>query len=168
MLYCAEETDGTVRRHGGTLTGQVLVSTRLGPLAPHLHQLVAQGVLLPLGFVGVQLAVVFRVGLREGVGRVGDEAVLRVGRRLGAAAALRRHERGSPVAADGEAALARHLDQLRRGAGGRRQGHVAGAEGQAAHRAVDAGALVFAAGVEILAVLVNPPVVLARAALRLC
>lgn len=145
----------------------VFVSTQLVPLASNLHQLVAQGVLLLFGFVGVQLPVGFRVRLREGVGRVGNEGVRRVGRRM-RSAEHRGHDGGAPVAVDGEAALAWHLDQMWGGTGGRRQGHVAGAEGHAAHRSVDAGAVVLAARVEILAVLINPPVVFTRAALRLC
>lgn len=145
----------------------MLVSTWLVPLAPHLHQLVAQGVLVLFGFVRVQLPVGFRVRLREGVGRVRDEGVRRVRRRLGSTV-HRGHDRGSLVAVDGEAALAGHLDQLWCGAGRGRQGHVAGAEGHAAHRSVDAGALVLATGAEVLAVLIDPTVVFAGAALCLC
>lgn len=146
---------------------QVLVSTWLVPLAPHLHQLVAQGVLLLLGFVGVQLPVRLRVRLWEGVGWVGDEGVRRVSWRLGSTV-HRGHDGGSLVAVDGEAALAWYFDQLWRGTGRGRQGHMAGAEGHAAHRSVDAGALVFATSAEILAVLINAAVVFAGAALCLC
>lgn len=162
------KTDG--RSEGNTpapsLTRQVLVSTGLVPLAAHLHQFVAQGVLVLLGLVGVELPVGLGVRLGVRVGRVGDEGVGRVDRRLGSAVQWGHHG-AAPVAVDAEAALARHLDQLRSRAGGRRQGHVAGAEGHAAHRPVDAGALVLAAGAEILAVLINPPVVFARPALGL-
>lgn len=38
---------------------EVIVSTWLVPLASHLHQLVAQNVLLLFGFVGVQLPIRF-------------------------------------------------------------------------------------------------------------
>ena len=145
----------------------MLVSTWLVPLAPQLHQLVAHGVLLLLGFVGVQLPVGFGIRLVEGVGRVGEEGVRRVDRRLGSSV-CRGHDGGSLVAVDAEAALAWYLDQLRGRTGGGRQGHVAGAKGHTAHRSVDAGALVFATGAEVLAVLVNPPVVFAGAALGLC
>lgn len=144
----------------------MLVSTGLVPLAPHLHQLVAQGVLVLFGFVGVQFPVWFRIRLRVRVGRVGDEGVRRVGRRLGSAVHWG-HDGGSLVAVDAEAALAWHLDQLRGRTGRRRQGHVAGAQGHAAHRSIDTGALVLATGTEILTVLINPPVVFARAALCL-
>lgn len=146
---------------------QVLVSTWLVPLAPHLHQLVAKGVLLLFGLVGVQLPVRFRVRLWVRVSWVGDEGVKRVGWRLGSAVHRRHH--GRPlVAVDAQAALARHLDQVWRRTGWGRQGDMAGAKGHAAHRPVDAGALVLATGAEILTVLINPPVVLARAAFCLC
>lgn len=54
---------------------QVLVSTWLVPLASHLHQLVAHGVLVLFGFVGIQLPVRFRIRLWVRIGRVGDEGV---------------------------------------------------------------------------------------------
>lgn len=74
----------------------------------------------------------------------------------------------SLVAVDAEAALAWHLDQLRGRAGRGRQGDVAGAEGNAAHRSIDAGALVFATSTEILTILINPSVVFAGTAFCLC
>lgn len=145
----------------------MLVSTQLVPLAPHVHQLVAQGVLLLFGFVGVQFPPRFRIRLRVRVGRVGDEGVRRVGWRLGSAVHWG-HDGASFVTVDAEAALAWHLDQLRGRTGGGRQGHMAGAEGDASHCSIDAGALVLAASAEILAVLIDPPVVFAGAALCLC
>lgn len=71
------------------------------------------------------------------------------------------------MAVDTEAALPRHLDQARGRAGGRCQGHVAGAQGHAAHRPVNARTLVLAASPEILPVLVDPSVVFAGATLKL-
>lgn len=129
------------------LTRQVLVSSRLLPPPSRLQQLVPQGVLL-FGFVGVQPAGWFGVGWvgHEGVGRVNG---------------------ASPVAVDAEAALPRDLDQLGGGAGRGRQRHVAGAKGRAADGPVDAGALVLAAGLEVLAVLVNAAAVFTGAALCL-
>lgn len=150
-----------------SLTRQVLVSTRLVPLAPHLHQLVAQGVLLLFVLVGVQLPVRFRVRLWVGVGRVGNERVRRVNWRLGSAVHWG-YKGGTLVAVDAEAALAWHLDQLWSRTGRGCQGHMTGAKGHAAHRSVDAGTLVLATSAEILAVLINPPAVFARAALCLC
>lgn len=141
---------------------QVLVSTRFVPLAPHFHQLVAQRVLVLFGFVGVQLPVRFWIRLWVGVGRVGDEGVRWVSGDLGSAV-HRGHDGGSLMAVDAEAALAWHLDQLRGGARRGCEGHMAGAKGHTPDRSVDAGALVFATGAEILAVLVNPPVVFAGA-----
>lgn len=67
------------------------------------------------------------------------------------------------MAVDAEAALARHLDQLRGGARRGSEGHMAGAKGHTPYRSIDAGALVLAAGAEVLAVLVNPAVVFAGA-----
>lgn len=146
---------------------QVLVSTGLVPLAPQLHQLVAQGVFLLFGFVREELAERLGVGLRVRVSRVGNEGVGRVSRELGSP--VRRGHHGGPlVAVDAEAALARHFDQLRRRTGRGRQRHVAGTERHAPHRPVDAGALVLATGTEILPVLVNAAVVLAGTSLRLC
>lgn len=144
----------------------MLVSTRLVPLAPHVHQLVAKGVLLLFGFVGVQFPVRFRIRLRVRVGRVGDEGVGRVSWRLGSAVHWG-HNGASLVTVDAEAALAWHLNQLRGRTGRGRQRHVAGAEGDASHCSIDAGALVLATSAEILAVLIDPPVVFARAALCL-
>lgn len=144
----------------------MLVSTGLVPLAPHLHQLVAQGVLL-FGLVGVQLPVRFRIRLWVGVGWVGNEGVRRVSWRLGSAVHWG-HNGGSLVAVDAEAALTRHLDQLWSRTGRRRQGQMAWAKGHAAHRSIDAGALVLATSTEILTVLINPPIVLTRAAFCLC
>lgn len=144
----------------------MLVSTRLVPLAPHVHQLVAKGVLLLFGFVGVQFPVRFRIRLRVRVGRVGDEGVGRVSWRLGSAVHWG-HNGASLVTVDAEAALAWHLNQLRGRTRRGRQGHVAGAEGDASHCSIDAGALVLATSAEILAVLIDPPVVFARAALCL-
>lgn len=169
MLYCARgnRRDSEATRGGNLpLTRQVLVSTWLVPLAPHLHQLVAHGVLLLFGFVGVQLPVGFRVRLWVRVRRVWDEGVRRVRWRLGSAVHWG-HDGGPLVAVDAEAALAWHLDQLWRRTGRGRQGHVAGAKGNAAHCPVDAGALVFATGAEVLAILVDPPVIFARASLGL-
>lgn len=79
----------------------------------------------------------------------------------------RGHDSGSLMAVDAEAALARDFDQLWRRTGGGCQGHVAGAKGHAPHCSVDAGALVLAAGTEILPILINPAVVFTGAALRL-
>lgn len=149
-----------------SLTRQVLVSTWLVPLAPHLHQLVAHGVLVLFGFVGVQLPVRFWIRLWVRVGWVRDEGIRRVSRRLGSPVRWR-HDGGSFVAVDAEAALAWHLDQLWGRTGGGSQGQMAGAKGHAAYCSIDAGALVFATSTEILAILINPPVVFAGAALCL-
>lgn len=105
---------------------QVLVSTWLVPLAPHLHQLVAQGVLLLFGFVGVQLPVRFWIWLWVRVGWIRNEGIRRVSWRLGSPVRWG-HNGGSLVAVDAEAALAWHLDQLRGGTGRGSQGHMAGA-----------------------------------------
>lgn len=74
----------------------------------------------------------------------------------------------SLVAVDAEATLARHLDQLRGRAGRGRQGDMAGAEGNTAHRSIDAGALVFATSTEILTVLINPSIVFTGTPFCLC
>lgn len=71
------------------------------------------------------------------------------------------------VAHERLAALSRDLDEARVGAGCRGQGQLAGAQRHAAHRPVDAGALVLAVGLEVLPVLEDPAVVLAGAALQL-
>lgn len=65
------------------------------------------------------------------------------------------------------AALARHLHQAGVGAAQVGQGELLRAERDAAHRPVDARALVFAVGLEALSVLVDPAAVLAGSALRL-
>ena len=65
------------------------------------------------------------------------------------------------------AALVRHLHQPGVGAAQVGQGQLLGAQRHAAHRPVDAGALVLAVGLEALAVLVDPAVVLAGTALQL-
>lgn len=80
---------------------------------------------------------------------------------------LRRQTPGSSVAVHTEAALAGDPDQSGVRAGRRRGRQLVLAEGSAADGAVDARALVFAAGVETFAVLVYPTVVLAGASLRL-
>lgn len=139
---------------------------RFVPFAHHLHQLVAHGVLLLLGFVGVQLPIRFGVWLGVSVGRVWNEGVRLVNRRLGSPVQSR-HDAASLVAVDGEAALAGNLDQLWGRTGRRRQRDVAGAEGHAAHRPVNAGALVLATSAEVLAVLVNAAVIFTGAPLRL-
>lgn len=72
------------------------------------------------------------------------------------------------VAVHTEAALPRDPDQPWVGAGGRGRGQPVITERSTADGAVDAGALVFAAGAEALAVLVDPAVVLARASLQFC
>lgn len=150
-----------------SLTCQVLVvSTWLVPLAPHFHQLVAHGVLLLFGFVRVQLPIRFRIRFWVRVGRIWNEGVRRVDWRLGSPV-RRGDDGGSLVAVDAEAALAWHLDQLRGGTGRGSQGHMAWAKGHAAHRSIDAGALVLATSPEILTVLINPPVVFTGAALCL-
>lgn len=69
------------------------------------------------------------------------------------------HDGGSLVAVDAEAALAWHLDQLRNRTGRGCQGQMAGAKGHAAHRSIDAGALVLATSTEILTILINPSIV---------
>lgn len=72
-----------------------------------------------------------------------------------------------PVVADPLlAALARHFDQPGVGAAQRGQGELLRAQRNAAHRPVDASALVLAVGLEALSVLVDPAVVLTRSALR--
>lgn len=149
-----------------SLTRQVLVSTWLVPLAPHLHQLVAHGVLLLFGLVGVQLPERFRIRLGVGIGRVGNEGVGRVSWGLRPPVGWG-HDGGPLVAVDAEAALAWHLDQLRGGTGRGGQRKVAGAKGHTANCSVDAGALVLTTGAEILTILINPPVVFAGAALCL-
>lgn len=63
------------------------------------------------------------------------------------------------------AALTRHLDQPGVGAAQVGQRELLRAERDAAHGAVDARALVFTVGLETLAVLVDPAVVLAGSAL---
>lgn len=145
---------------------QVFVSTWLVPLAPHLHQLVAQGVLL-FGLEGIQLPVRFRIRLWERVGRVGNEGVRWVSWRLGSAVHWGHHG-GSLVAVNAEAALTGHLDQLWSRTGRRRQGHMARAKGHAANRSINTGALVLATSTEVLAILINPSIVFTRAALCLC
>lgn len=72
---------------------------------------------------------------------------------------------GTLVAVHSEAALPWYPDQLGVGAGGGGGGQTVGTEQGTAHDAVDAGTLVFTAGTEILAVLVDPPVVLTRTTL---
>lgn len=68
-----------------------------------------------------------------------------------------------PVVADPLlAALAWHFDQPGVGAAQRGQGELLRAQRNAAHRPVDASALVLAVGLETLSVLVDPAVVLTR------
>lgn len=72
---------------------------------------------------------------------------------------------GAFVAGDIVAALPGEPDQTGAGAGRRGRRQLVRAERRAAHGPVDAGALMFTAGTETLAVLINPAVVLARASL---
>lgn len=73
---------------------------------------------------------------------------------------------GSPEAVHTEAALAADPHQTWVRAGRRLRRQLVLTEGGATDGAVDARALVLAAGAETFAVLVNPPVVLAAASLR--
>lgn len=146
---------------------QVLVSTGLAPLASRFHQFVAKGILLLFVFVNVKLPVRFRKRLWVGIHWVGNEWRVRRESGMLGSAIHRRHDCGSLVAVDAEAALPGHLDQLRGRAGRRRQGHVAGAKRHAPYCSIDASALVFATSFEVLAVLINPTAVFAGAALGL-
>lgn len=143
------------------------MSAWLVPLAPHLHQLVAQDVFVLLGFVRVQLPIRLWIRFGVGVGWVGHERVRRVGRGLWPAVHRGNHS-SSLVAVDAEAALARHLDESRGRTGRGRQGHVAGAKGHTAHCSIYADALVLATSLEILPILINPSIVFTGATLCLC
>ena len=163
------------------LTGQVLESLWFLPLPAGVQQRVAPPLLLPpllpvlAGLVGVWVGLGVRLGLDVGVVRVGVRLVGQEGEQRGvgrwrgrpAAGGCRRGD-GGLAAVQAVAALPRDLDQARGGAGGRGQRQVGGAERDAAHGAVDAGALVLAARPEVLTVLVHAAVVLAGATLRLC
>lgn len=85
------------------------MSTCLLPLAPHLHQLIPQIVLVLLGFVGVQLAVWFGIRFGVVVGWVRDEGIRMEGWRLGFPVNWR-YDCCSLVTVDGAAALAWDFD----------------------------------------------------------
>lgn len=78
---------------------------------------------------------------------------------------LGREPPGALVAVHAEAALSGDANQPGVGAGRRGRGQLVAAQRGAADGSVDARTLVFAAGAETLAVLVNPAVVFARASL---
>lgn len=79
---------------------------------------------------------------------------------------LRWQPPSSPVTVHAEAALPGDPDQSRVGARRRGRRQLIVAERSAADGAIDAGALVFAAGTEALTVLVDPAVVLASASFQ--
>lgn len=79
---------------------------------------------------------------------------------------LRWQPPSSPVTVHAEAALPGDPDQSRVGARWRGRRQLIVAERSAADGAIDAGALVFAAGTEALTVLVDPAVVLASASFQ--
>lgn len=78
---------------------------------------------------------------------------------------LRWEPPGALMAVHAEAALPGDPDQSWVGAGWRGRWQLVATERSAANSAIDAGALVFTAGTEALAILVDPAVVLARASL---
>lgn len=78
---------------------------------------------------------------------------------------LRWQPPGTLMAVHTEAALPRYPDQPWVGAGWRGRWQLVGAERSAANGAIDAGTLVFTAGTEALAILVDSAVVLACASL---
>lgn len=165
MLCCVEETEGALRL--SSLTLRLLDSTWLLPPLLHLQKLVPQGGLLLFGFVRVQLLVGFRVRLGVGVCWVRGKRVRRQ-RWKGGFLVAWRHNGGSLVAADAEAALAGNLHQVWSRAGRGGHGYAAGAEGHAPYRPVYARALVLATSWEILPVLVNASVVFAGTTLCFC
>lgn len=146
---------------------QMIVSPSLLPLASHLQQLIPKHILVLLGFVGVQLAIGFGIGLGVWISRIRDERIGMEDRRLWFPVNWRYHS-GTLMTVQTQTALSRDFDQLRGGAGGGGQGDMAGTERDTAHRPVDTGALVFAPGSKILPVLVHVPIVLTGAALCLC
>lgn len=75
---------------------------------------------------------------------------------------------GSLMAVDTEAALPGYLDEPGVGAAGRGLRQVFVTQRSTAHSTIDAGALVFTAGMENLTILVHPAVVLACASLGFC
>lgn len=74
---------------------------------------------------------------------------------------LRWEAPGALVAVHAEAALSGYPDQPWVGAGWRSWWQLVAAERGAANGTIDAGTLVFAAGTEALAILVDPAIVLA-------
>lgn len=126
------------------------------PLSPHLQQFITQGVLF--GLVGVQFLNRLQIRLWVWVSWIGDVRVWLVSWRLGSVV-HRRYKGGSLVAVNVKAALTWHFEKLRGGTGWGSQGYMAWAEGQTAHRSIDAGALVLATSTEILTTLINLPIV---------
>lgn len=143
------------------LTWHAFVTTRLVPLPPHIHQLIAQGVLWP-GWVtlGVELGEGFRVKFR-----MGREVRVDVWGWLWGSVDRGQHW-GATMAVHAWAALPRHFNQPRGGADRWRQEHFCGAEGHTAHCAVNARALVLTASTEVLAILIDTAVILTRAAFQ--